>query len=168
MRTRSLTITSLALAFILLMSLPASAKGPGSATITGPGGTINVSPGDYRYHDEDPFWTLQSESGIVALALMDGDELGVRPNGDLGEPLIVTWDLGDRDIVQSLYMNAEGGPVSYIEPDPANGIRGGWHRPLPSLRTALEELGIEIPTPDPGTIIKRILMALTAGMIWKI
>jgi len=59
-------------------------------------------------------------------------------------------------------------PLTHVEPDPPNGIRGGWHRPLPRLRTALEELGVEIPTPDPGTVIKRILIALTAGMIWKI
>ena len=168
MRSRRLVVASLAVIFVLLTGLPAVAKGPGSATISGPGGSVEVSPGNYQYHDQDPFWDLQSESGVIPLALMDGDELGTRPVGDLGEPLIVTWEMGDRDIVQFMYMNAEGGPVAHVEPDPANGVRGGWHRTLPSLRTALEDLGIEIPPPDPGTVIKRILSTLTAGMISKI
>jgi hypothetical protein len=168
MRTRRITITSLALSFLMLTGLPATAKGPGSATITGPGGSVEAFPGDYRFVDKDPYWDLQNESGIIFLAIMPGEEVGQRPAGDLGEPLVVTWDMGDRGIVQFLYMNAEGGAVTRVEPDPDNGIRGGWHRPLPGLRTALVGLGVEIPTPDPGNIIKRILMASTAGMIWKI
>jgi hypothetical protein len=114
------------------------------------------------------FWDLQNESGVVFLAVIEGDEVGNRPDGDLGEPLIVTWDMGPRGIVQFLYMNAEGGPVTHIEPDPASGVRGGWHRPLPGLRTALEDLGIEIPIPGPRSLIERILIAVTVGMIWKI
>ena len=43
---------------------------------------------------------------------MDGGEMGALPTADLGEPLIVRWDMGDRDIVQFLYMNAEGGPLN--------------------------------------------------------
>jgi hypothetical protein len=168
MRSRRLLGTSLALVFVLLPALPAAAKGPGSATITGPGGTVEASPGNYRYADDDPFWDLQNESGVIFMALMPGDEVGKRPAGDLGEPLVVTWDMGDRDIVQFLYMNAKGGPVARVEPDPATGVRGGWHRTLPGLRTALEDLGIGIPAPGPRSLIERILIALTVGMISKI
>ena len=176
MRSRRLAGASLALIIVLLPGLPAVAKGPGSATITGPGGTVEVSPGTYRYGDEDPFWDLQSESGVIPLALMDGDEVGTQPAGDLGEPLIVTWEMGDRDIVQFIYLNAKGGPITHIEPDPAHGVRGGWHRPPAfgaivsgtGLKTALADLGIEIPAPDPRSLIERILSTLTAGMISKI
>ncbi|HEX5671984.1 MAG TPA: hypothetical protein VFY46_04600 [Acidimicrobiia bacterium] len=168
MGSRRLIGTSLALVIVLLPVLPATAKGPGSATITGPGGTVDVSPGNFRYVDEDPYWDFQNESGVISLAVMPGAQVGTKPAGELGEPLVVIWNMGDRDILQFLYMNAEEGPVTYVEPDPGNGIRGGWHRPLPGLRTALEELGVEIPAPDPGTIIKGLLIALTAGVVWKI
>ncbi len=158
----------LALVIVLVPATPSLAKGPGSATITGPGGTATVTFGVYRYVDEDPFWDFRDESGVIALAFVDGGPSAPRPAGDLGEPLTVTWDMGYSDIVQFLYMNAEGGPVTHIEPDPANGVSGGWYKAGPGLRTALEELGVEIPAPDPGTIIKGLLIALTAGMVWKI
>ena len=168
MRSRRLVGASLALVIVLLPGIPAAAKGPGSATITGPGGTVEVSPGNYRYADEDPYWDLQNESGVFFLALIDGHEFGTRPTGDLGDPLIVTWEMGDRAIVQVLYLNAEGGPVTHVEPDPANGVRGGWHRSLPGLRTALDDLGVEIPMPGPQSLFERILISLTVGMICKI
>ncbi|MEX2625092.1 MAG: hypothetical protein WD651_15350 [Acidimicrobiia bacterium] len=167
MRSRRSAWLYLALVIVIVTATPSLAKGPGSATIQGPGGTVTVAGGVYRYLDEDPFWDFQDESAVIALAFMDGRPSASRPAGDLGEPLTVTWDMGYSDIVQFLHMNAQGGPVTYIEPDPANGVRGGWHKAGPGLAVALEELGIEIPPPSPWAQIARILLALTVGMTWK-
>jgi hypothetical protein len=167
MRSRRSAWLCLALVIVLLPATPSLAKGPTSATITGPGGTATVTVGVYQYVDEDPFWDFRDESGVIPLAFMDDGRSEQRPAGDLGEPLKVTWDMGYSDIVQFLYMNAQGGPVTHVEPDPANGVRGGWHKAGPGLAVALEELGIEIPPPSPWAQIARILLALTVGMAWK-
>lgn len=164
MRSHSSVWLCLALVIILLPATSALAKGPVRATVQGPGGTVTVAVGAYQYVDQDPFWDFRDESGVISLAFMDGGLAGQRPTGDLGEPLTVTWDMG---IVQLFYMNAEGGPVTFIEPDAVNYVRGGWYKAGPGLVVALDELGIEIPPPSPWAQIARILSALTAGMAWK-
>ena len=52
------------LPFLLLPVLPAAAKGPGSATITGPGGSIEVSPGNYRYVERIRFGTYRTSRAL--------------------------------------------------------------------------------------------------------
>lgn len=114
--------TVLILAAVLLVGLPAGAKGPTSATITGPGVADEV----ILTGDEDP---------EVLRRLMDLTNLWVAthrpsvgvPNGSPGEPIVIEWSQmgpgADSVVRQEIYLHATEGPLIHT---PSQTQLSGW------------------------------------------
>ena len=157
MRMMKRTLVLLAIA-ALAVPTAASAKGPASAVIEGPGigGGIKV-PGEGEYRGT-PLGDLTHYAGFFPAVF--GGELQDpmskdRPKGDLGPKYTVTYSLpmGDEtvEIRQDMYPYANP-PVTYTEP----GLKvyedrvtpGGWYtKGIPALRVRLIEAGLLPSTP---------------------
>jgi hypothetical protein len=150
----------LVLLAIAALGIPtaASAKGPASATIEGPGidGGIKV-PGSGEYVGT-PLGDLTQYAGFFP-AVFGGDPQDPmskdRPKGDLGPRYAVTYSLpmGDEtvQIRQDMYPYADP-PVTYTEPGQkvyeGRVTAGGWYtKGIPALRVRLIEAHLLPPTP---------------------
>lgn len=131
----------------------AVAKGPESATITGPG-------------IEQPIELLNNTNMDLVVRLMEqtglwydtGTSLSSKePVGDLGPSYTLTWinsgppslSADDRTIFQQIYLDAENGPL--IHTPPQESLQGwgagviGWFIAPGELKDTLIELGVPIP-----------------------
>lgn len=154
MRTTIRFVTTLVL--ILIAGVPALAKGPSSATITGPGIDVPIELLDYPDHDletRDLVMRLMKLSGIwspLSLTPIDPPEAP-------GEPLVLAWvNMGppglsdeERTIRQLIYLHADGGPVIHTPQDqPAldgwGGEVTGWFRAPVELGDTLQALGVPV------------------------
>ena len=150
----------LVLLAIAVMALPtaASAKGPVSATIEGPGidGSIEV-PGSGENFGT-PLGDLTQYAGFFP-AVFGGDPqpptTKQSPKGDLGPRYTVTYSLpmGDETVAirQEMYPYANP-PVTYTEPGQrvyeGRVTPGGWYtRGIPALRVRLIEARLLPATP---------------------
>src|SRR3954454_25248075 len=108
-----LTLFTVLLAALAAASA-ASAKGPSAAHITGPGASIRLQ-GDEGA--PGAFWTIVEGLGFfpAAFGQQPSPMLAARPSGDLRARYAVRWTVpgpsGARQIEQSLYPYAAGGPV---------------------------------------------------------
>lgn len=140
-------------ALIVGVGGPAFAKGPESATIIGPGIDEPIDLMDNP--NQDTVRALIEQTGLW-YATGRGEPLPTPPEGDLGPAYVLTWvNLGppgepveNRTIRQTLYLNAEGGPI--IETPAQVGLDGwgpgiiGWFRAPDTLPDTLMALGVPI------------------------
>jgi len=166
---------------LILIAVPALAKGPSSATVTGPG--INEPIELFDQHRHEP----QMTEDIVELIEQTGlwyatpDLDRIDPPGHLGEPLTLSWvNMGppglseqERTIRQVIYLHADGGPV--IEtPEGQPGLEGwggdvtGWFRAPAGLPDTLQSLGVPghavgtSPTPALASLAGLALLVFVA------
>lgn len=142
---RSVTLTMIA---ALVLAVTAAAKGPSSATISGPGLDDEITIGGLA--DEGGF---AQQAGFFAQAFGQTPDptLRTRPAGVLGPRYDVDYTVPGPDgevwhLKAALYPYAEGGPLSYMRPGQPffRGPRshGGWFRAPAELRAALVEAGL--------------------------
>lgn len=131
-------------------SHPVSAKGPESATITGPGIDRPIELMDTA--DFDLVIRLMEQTGLW---YGTGDLLK-EPPGELGPGYTLTWinsgppakSVDERTIRQMIYLDAENGPIIHTPAQEA--LRGwgpgviGWFAAPSGLRDTLAELGVPI------------------------
>jgi hypothetical protein len=152
MKKRTLIITAIAVAIVAVTGGTALAKGPESATFSGPG--IN---GPTELNQNDPvIGQLMQQSGIWN---GPGVPLSSAPTGDLGPVYTLTWvnsgppdaPIAERTIRQFIYPQAENGPV--IHTPVQDGLEGwgpdvvGWFEASDGLIHALLTLGVPAPAP---------------------
>ena len=139
---------------VVALAAPAAAKGVASLTVTGPGipidAPIEVSGRTHPAELEDIF----ASSGVPeALPDLGSSALATRAGTvDLGPRHALTWHVmtGPGEMTplrQDLYLQADGGPLTYTEPgQPIWGgvTRGGWYRAPERLRQALADACVPI------------------------
>ena len=164
---------------IAALAIPtaASAKGPASASIDGPGidGGINV-PGAGEYVGT-PLGDLTHYAGFFP-AVFGGetpDQMSKdRPKGDLGPRYTITYSLptGEEtvEIRQDMYPYANP-PLTYTEPGQkvyeGRATPGGWYtKGIPALRVRLIEAGLLPSTPPAGaTPIDEVALLTTERLL---
>lgn len=131
------------------LAAPATAKGVSSLAVTGPGipldAPIEVSDRTHPGEWED----IVASSGFhEALPDLGSSGLAARAESEyLGLRHTLTWHVmtgpGETTPVrQDLYLQADGGPLTYTEPGQPvwDGVtRGGWHRAPERFRQALAD-----------------------------
>ena len=136
------------------LAAPATAKGVASLTVTGPGipldAPIEVSGRTHPTEWED----ILASSGVQE-ALFDLGPSGLAAQAKteyLGLRHTLTWNVmtgpGETTpIRQDLYLQADGGPLTYTEPGQPiwDGVtRGGWHRAPERFRQALADACVPV------------------------
>jgi hypothetical protein len=158
---RRISVTIILAALWLALAVPALAKGPLQATITGPnidspivltglgepGAGSNLSD----LADATGFWelVLGADSGL--------DVLKTAPTENLGDPYDVNWHLDDQGgsaVTSVIYPHAEGGAVAYVEPEtyiPAiqHYTPGGWFKAREPIAPLFERYGISMESAPP-------------------
>ena len=136
----------------------ALAKGPESATVTGPGiaEPIELINADYFDSDyTDHVKELMRQTGLW-YAAGGGSRIPAQPEGDLGPVYTLTWassgppgdPVDKRTIRQLLYLHAENGPL--IHTPSQIGLEGwgpgvvGWAIAPSGLMDTLAALGIPV------------------------
>jgi hypothetical protein len=152
MKKRMLTITVVVCAIVVTTVGTALAKGPESATLSGPG-----IEGPTELDQNDPLLgQLMELSGIW---FETDQRLPNEPAGDLGPAYNLTWvnsappedAIEERTIRQTLYPFAEHGPL--INTPAQVGLVGwgaevlGWSEAPESLIEKLQALGVPAPAP---------------------
>jgi hypothetical protein len=152
MKKRMLTITVVACAIVVTTVGTALAKGPESATLSGPG-----IDGPTELNQNDPqVGQLMELSGIW---FETDQRLPSEPVGNLGPAYTLTWvnsgppedTVEERTIRQILYPYAEGGPL--IHTPPQVGLVGwgsgvlGWSEAPDRVIETLQALGVPAPAP---------------------
>src|SRR4051794_20797719 len=161
MRTRS-TVAAVALAAALALPTAAAAKGPSSATISGPGirGAIPIS-GEGENGPGTALGDLVTYGAYFPLVFGQTPDptLRSRPAGDLGAVytirLVVPAGSSQKHtLVQLLYPFANGGPVTYMRAgqlvgDGPTAYGGGYRAPL-QLEQPLVPARLPPPPPASG------------------
>jgi hypothetical protein len=170
------TVVLLAVAALVLPA-GASAKGPSSADIDGPGlgGGMTFTGGGENVGM--PLGDLAHYAGFFpAVFRQTPDPIQKsRPKGDLGPKYTVTYTVPGPNnetfsIKQDLYPYANP-PVSYMEPgqkiwEVEGGTRGGWYVSIPALRERLIEQGL--PRTPPTTPAADDAAAVSTGTVLAI
>jgi hypothetical protein len=152
---RRLTIPAL-LAAALVLPAAAAAKGPSSATISGPGldKTIRVSGNGEYITSRLGHLTEQAGFFPAAFGQSPNPMLPSRPKGNLGPKLTIHYVVPGGDnttfrIVQDVYPYAAGGAVTYMKPGQnlfGMTTHGGWLRAY-GLKRTLVRLGLRAHPP---------------------
>jgi MYXO-CTERM domain-containing protein len=172
------------LAAALVLPAAAAAKGPASASVSGPGLDRPLRfAGNGEWGNNTPLGRLTAEAGFFPAAFGQQPDpmLPARPAGKLGPRLRISYVVpgnGTDRIVQYVYPYARGGAVTYMKPgQPIFDVttQGGWFR-AEGLRRTLVRQGLParaLPAPasnDPSSIaliagigIPGALVALGAG-----
>ncbi len=154
-RPRVMVVVGVAIVAMLVVGIsePAVAKGPQSATVTGPGIDRPIELMDTA--DSDLVSQLMEQTGIW-YATGDHPLPLEEPTGELGPAYTLTWinsgppgeSVGERTIRQLIYLEAQNGPV--IHTPAQEGLEGwgsgviGWFAAPNGLRDTLAELGVPI------------------------
>lgn len=153
-------LLALAAALAAVFALPAAAKGPSKATITGPGlDRPIVLSGDAEGNLSSRFGQLVERTGWFAEVFRQTPDSTSRvpPQGKLGPRYDAVYLVPDGNgvtsrIRQELYPFAAAGPVTHVRPgQPIFGMatHGGWYRSPFSLRRTLVSLGFPARDPSP-------------------
>jgi hypothetical protein len=148
---------------VLLMSLPAMAKGPSQGVITGPGlvdpitlkepGARTIGPDLASVADESGFF-----QGVWG---GDPDRLTHRPAGDLGPRYTITYGMTmsrrlSGTITQFVFPYAEPLPITYMPAKQrywgSNETVGGWFVVRVAFKRTLIGLGLPTSSPSPSTV----------------
>jgi hypothetical protein len=161
MRTRIL-VAATALTAALALPAVASAKGPSSAMMSGPGlaGAVAI-PGEGEGGAGTPLGDLVEYGAYFPEVFGQSPDptSRSRPAGELGPAytirLVVPAGNSRRHtIVQLLYPFAQGGPVTYMRPGQlvweGQTTRGGWYRAPLQLKDSLVRAGLPATPPAPG------------------
>jgi len=151
MRKQLLAATALAAA--LVVPSVAAAKGPESASVSGPGLERSVAVvGQGEMGNGTPLGALVDSGGFFAqmFGQVPDPTLRVRPAGRLGAHYIVTYVVpgpnGVRSrVVQHVYPFAKPGPLTYMRPGQHfwdQTTHGGWYRGSAALRRVLVQAGV--------------------------
>jgi hypothetical protein len=181
--TLALAVTSM----LILLAVPAMAKGPESATLSGPGidePIVLLEQGS----GISVIGTGSAESDLIALTGLwqfDPTRELISPPRDLGTGLNLSWvNMGpphlpksERTIRQILYLYAEGGPIiNTPEQASLDGWGGvtGWYRADTRLLSVVERLaGIDFSAadrPDPSMqlfLVAVATLAVTATVTFR-
>jgi hypothetical protein len=166
----------LVLLALAALALPtaASAKGPVSASIEGPGtgGGIKLTGGGENFGTT--LGNLAQYAGFFPAAF--GQEpspmLGARPQGDLGPRYTITYEI-PGEIKQYVYPYASP-PATYMPPGQdlygADATKGGWFRADEQLKTTLVSAGLPKTAPgesglDVGSISTGLISLLGAALV---
>jgi hypothetical protein len=147
---------------LLLNPSTSYAKGPGHATISGPGLAVPIELGSASQFSSKAS-ELAIESGVWALQTDTAPNphvSGVQPTGDLGPRYDATFDMGTESLRQQLYPFAVGGPATHTAPGQvlfARRWKGGWYAADAALRRSL--VGAGVPTPVPAPVKARTIDA---------
>ena len=140
----------------------AFAKGPESATITGPGIDEPIELINADYFDSDYTDHVKELMRQTGLWFATSSRISTEPAGDLGPPYTLTWinsgppsdSVDKRTIRQTLYLYADNGPV--IHTPAQEGLEGwgtnviGWFTAPDGLRDTLAAL--DVPILESGSI----------------
>jgi len=149
---------------VLVLALPAAAaaKGPSSASVSGPGIDRLAIAGYGEGGPGSPLGALVQYGGFFPQMFggaMNGRATTQAPPTDaLGPRYTVTYVVpgGNEDSVlrQQLYPYARGGPVTYMQPDVrfwgTQRTAGGWYRADAGLKRALVDAGLPAKAPAAG------------------
>ena len=150
-------VAGVVLAAALFLPSVAGAKGPESASLTGPGlenrslaviGQGEMGPGT-------PLGTLVDSGGFFAqmYGQVPDPTSSVRPRGTLGAQYRVTYVVPGPNgiksrVVQDIYPFAKPVPLTYMKPGQrfwgTKTAHGGWFRSSVALRRALVQAGLHV------------------------
>jgi hypothetical protein len=162
------TFALAALATALLLPASALAKGPSTATVTGPGKTLRFA-GNGEW-GRTPLGNLTQYAGFFPAAF--GQEpnpmLRSRPQGRLGPKFTIHYVVPGPSattyrITQDLYPYAKGGAATYMKPGQPifdARTRGGWYRDS-ALKGTLVRQGLPARAPSGSSGAS---LALFAGL----
>lgn len=157
MRRQTLIVVVIATAVVVATSGTALAKGPESATITGPGIDEPIELIDAG--NPDLVQALMRQTGLW-YGTSGGSRIVTEPAGELGPLYTLTWinsgppgdPVDTRTIRQLLYLHAENGPVIHTPTQAA--LQGwgpdvvGWFTAPDGLTDTLSALGVPLSGPE--------------------
>jgi hypothetical protein len=158
---RLLALATLAALPALAATSPAAAKGPSSASLTGPG-LDHALPvkGEGESGPGTPLGSLVQLGGFFAqvFAQIPDPTTREQPAADLGPRYQVAYRVpgpsGTSTIVQDVYPYAEPSPVTYVRAGQRfwsdNRTHGGWFVSTAALKMALAEAGLPESPPASG------------------
>ena len=146
---------SLAAVVVAALALPtlAAAKGPVSATISGPGGARSPAV------TGTSLGTLASAGGFYAqlFAQTPDPTLRARPKGTLGPRYTAVYVVPGPNneksrVTQYIYPSAKPAVLTFVRPGHAfwttERAHGGWFRATPELKRLLARLGLPARPPS--------------------
>jgi hypothetical protein len=153
-------VARIALLTVLALALPvaAAAKGPESASFTGPGlhGSVPIT-GLGESGPGTPLGTLVFDGGFFPAMFGQSPDpmLKARPTGELGPRYTVAYVVpgpnGKSTIRQDVYPYAKPVPVTYMKPGQpfwdGQKTYGGWFVAQPSVKSALVRAGLSSTAP---------------------
>lgn len=154
-------VLAAALTALLLFPAAAAAKGPSTATITGPGLAQALTFEGYGPGGEggstSPLGILVGEAGFFPQAFEQTPVATTRsrPADRLGQRYDVKYTVpgpnGDSTLRQALYPYAADGPASYMAPGQkfwdTQSTPGGWYRGTATLKSMLVKAGLPATAP---------------------
>ena len=147
-------------AALLALALPAiaTAKGPVSAFVSGPGLERGLAITGDGETVGTPLGTLANASGFFPQMFGQSPDptLAVRPSGKLGLRYKVVYVLPGPNgtssrVVQLVYPYAQPRALTYMKPGQAffevEQTHGGWYRASPALKRVLVRAGLSAKAP---------------------
>jgi hypothetical protein len=152
---------SLAAVVLAALSLPAlaAAKGPVSATISGPGANRSLAVSGNGEMPGNPLGTLATAGGFFAQMFGQTPDptFAARPKGTLGPRYkavyVVPGPNNDESrVTQYIYPYAKTGALTFMQPGQVfwstERAHGGWFKATPALRRLLLRLGLPARAPS--------------------
>lgn len=159
---RHLVAAAVLVAALALPSL-AAAKGPASASVSGPGLTRSLAVnGQGEGTLSTPLGALVSFGGFMSQVYGQSPDptFVTRPKGTLGPRYVVTYLLpgpnnATSKLVQLVYPYAKPVPLTYMKPGQTfwdgRKSHGGWIRAAADLKTTLVQAGLPKKAPPAST-----------------
>ena len=159
---RLLVLAAFAAFAALAATAPAAAKGPSTASITGPGLDHGLPvQGEGESGTGTPLGSLVQLGGFFpqVFAQIPDSTTRTQPTADLGPRYQIAYRVpgpsGTSTIVQDVYPYATPSPVTYVRAGQrfwgGNRTHGGWFVSSPELKTVLVEAGLpESPPASAG------------------
>ena len=145
----------------LAAAAPAAAKGPSTASVTGPGLDHRLPvKGEGESGTGTPLGSLVQLGGFFPQVFQQIPDPTTRtqPAGELGPRYQIAYRVpgptGTSTIVQDVYPYAKPSPATYVRPGQrfwtGNRTHGGWFVSSAELKTALVEAGLPKSPPASG------------------
>ena len=158
---RLIVLAALATLATLAATAPAAAKGPSTASITGPGLDHGLPiKGEGESGPGTPLGSLVQFGGFFPQVYdqIPDPTTRAQPTADLGPRYQVVYRVpgptGTSTIVQDVYPYAKPSPVTYVRAGQrfwgVNRTHGGWFVSSDGLKTALVEAGLPKSPPASG------------------